>query len=91
MPDGDAALICFDDRWQGRQCQDLATELGDFVLRRADGLWAYPAGRGGRRCAIRASRISSRGRRPARLHAAADPTCSICWGCRHRRTCTCRW
>src|SRR5437868_7311356 len=41
VPDGDAALICFDDRWQGRQCQDLATELGDFVLRRADGLWAY--------------------------------------------------
>ena len=25
----------------GRQCQNLATELGDFVLRRADGLWAY--------------------------------------------------
>ena len=41
VPDGDAALICFDDRWQGQQCQDLATELGDFVLRRADGLWAY--------------------------------------------------
>jgi glutamyl-Q tRNA(Asp) synthetase len=41
VPDGDAALICFDDRWQGRRCQDLATELGDFVLRRADGLWAY--------------------------------------------------
>ncbi|MGO4325489.1 tRNA glutamyl-Q(34) synthetase GluQRS [Cupriavidus sp. 2TAF22] len=41
VPDGDAALICFDDRWQGRQCQNLATEVGDFVLRRADGLWAY--------------------------------------------------
>ncbi|WP_020200849.1 tRNA glutamyl-Q(34) synthetase GluQRS [Cupriavidus sp. WS] len=41
VPDGDAAVICFDDRWQGRQCQDLATEVGDFVLRRADGLWAY--------------------------------------------------
>ncbi|WP_420993214.1 tRNA glutamyl-Q(34) synthetase GluQRS [Cupriavidus sp. 30B13] len=41
VPDGEAAVICFDDRWQGRQCQDLATELGDFVLRRADGLWAY--------------------------------------------------
>ncbi|KAA0182400.1 tRNA glutamyl-Q(34) synthetase GluQRS [Cupriavidus gilardii] len=41
VPDGGAALLCFDDRWQGRQCQDLATELGDFVLRRADGLWAY--------------------------------------------------
>ncbi|WP_354684128.1 tRNA glutamyl-Q(34) synthetase GluQRS [Cupriavidus necator] len=41
VPEGPAATICFDDRWQGRQCQDLETELGDFVLRRADGLWAY--------------------------------------------------
>ncbi|TWG89193.1 glutamyl-Q tRNA(Asp) synthetase [Cupriavidus gilardii J11] len=41
VPDGDAAMLCFDDRWQHRQCQDLATELGDFVLRRADGMWAY--------------------------------------------------
>lgn len=41
VPDGAAATICFDDRWQGRQCQNLETELGDFVLRRADGLWAY--------------------------------------------------
>jgi glutamyl-Q tRNA(Asp) synthetase len=41
VPDGSAATICFDDRWQGRQCQNLETELGDFVLRRADGLWAY--------------------------------------------------
>ncbi len=41
VPDGPAATICFDDRWQGRQCQNLETEVGDFVLRRADGLWAY--------------------------------------------------
>ncbi|MDQ0143957.1 tRNA glutamyl-Q(34) synthetase GluQRS [Cupriavidus necator] len=41
VPDGPAATVCFDDRWQGRQCQNLETELGDFVLRRADGLWAY--------------------------------------------------
>jgi glutamyl-Q tRNA(Asp) synthetase len=41
VPDGPAATLCFDDRWQGRQCQDLETEVGDFVLRRADGLWAY--------------------------------------------------
>ena len=25
----------------GAQVQDVATEVGDFVLRRADGLWAY--------------------------------------------------
>lgn len=41
VPDGDAALIAFDDRWQGRQTQDLSTEVGDFALKRADGLWAY--------------------------------------------------
>jgi len=36
-----AAVIGFDDRWQGAQSQDLATEVGDFVLLRADGQWAY--------------------------------------------------
>lgn len=34
-------LIRFDDRWQGPQQQDLANEVGDFVLLRADGQWAY--------------------------------------------------
>jgi glutamyl-Q tRNA(Asp) synthetase len=29
------------DRWLGRQQQDVAQEVGDFVLKRADGLWAY--------------------------------------------------
>jgi glutamyl-Q tRNA(Asp) synthetase len=41
VPDSDAAVITFDDRWQGLQMQDLATEVGDFVLRRADDQWAY--------------------------------------------------
>lgn len=41
VPDGDAAIVSFEDRWQHRQSQNLATEVGDFVLRRADGLWAY--------------------------------------------------
>jgi len=40
-PGGNPALIRFDDRWQGPQQQDLATEVGDFVLLRADGQWAY--------------------------------------------------
>jgi glutamyl-Q tRNA(Asp) synthetase len=34
-------IASFEDRWQGRQSQDVAAEVGDFVLRRADGLWAY--------------------------------------------------
>ncbi|MDR5750048.1 MULTISPECIES: tRNA glutamyl-Q(34) synthetase GluQRS [unclassified Caballeronia] len=41
VPDGDAARVSFVDRWQGGQSQDLATEVGDFVLKRADGQWAY--------------------------------------------------
>jgi glutamyl-Q tRNA(Asp) synthetase len=41
VPDGDAAVLSFKDRWQGRQTQDLACEVGDFVLKRADGEWAY--------------------------------------------------
>ncbi|MBS4679797.1 glutamate--tRNA ligase family protein, partial [Klebsiella pneumoniae] len=30
-----------DDRWLGPQAQHLASEVGDFVLQRADGYWAY--------------------------------------------------
>ncbi|MEZ0469894.1 tRNA glutamyl-Q(34) synthetase GluQRS [Luteimonas salinilitoris] len=33
--------IAFDDLLQGRVEQDLYAEVGDFVLRRADGCWAY--------------------------------------------------
>ena len=38
VPPGRRSFI---DRWQGPQSQDVATEVGDFILRRADGLWAY--------------------------------------------------
>jgi glutamyl-Q tRNA(Asp) synthetase len=31
----------FTDRWAGPQAQDVAAEVGDFIIRRADGLWAY--------------------------------------------------
>ncbi|SFU69891.1 tRNA glutamyl-Q(34) synthetase GluQRS [Pseudoduganella namucuonensis] len=34
-------VICFEDRWHGRVCQDLTAEVGDYVVRRADGFWAY--------------------------------------------------
>jgi glutamyl-Q tRNA(Asp) synthetase len=31
----------FEDRWQGPQEQDVAAVTGDFIIKRADGLWAY--------------------------------------------------
>lgn len=34
-------VICFGDSVQGLQCQDLETEVGDFVVFRADGQYAY--------------------------------------------------
>lgn len=37
----DDTLVTFDDAVQGRVTQDVAREVGDVVLRRADGLWAY--------------------------------------------------
>ncbi|MES2299808.1 MAG: tRNA glutamyl-Q(34) synthetase GluQRS [Pseudomonadota bacterium] len=38
---GDGDLICFEDRCAGAVRQHLASEAGDFVLKRADGFWAY--------------------------------------------------
>jgi len=39
VPDG--SHIAFDDGLQGRIAQQVDTEVGDFVLLRADGCWAY--------------------------------------------------
>jgi glutamyl-Q tRNA(Asp) synthetase len=38
VPAGTASFI---DRWQGKFAQDVETEVGDFVLLRADGYFAY--------------------------------------------------
>lgn len=38
VPEQDIAFV---DRFRGRFAQNLAREAGDFVLKRADGLWAY--------------------------------------------------
>ena len=35
------SVTTWHDRRLGDQTQDVAREVGDFVLRRADGLWAY--------------------------------------------------
>jgi len=37
----DDAPLAFEDRLQGTVSQCLESDVGDFVLRRADGLWAY--------------------------------------------------
>ena len=37
----DATLVGFEDLLRGPQQQDVARDVGDFVLRRTDGLWAY--------------------------------------------------
>lgn len=37
----EGAAVAFTDRLQGPQRQDVEREVGDFVVRRADGLWAY--------------------------------------------------
>jgi glutamyl-Q tRNA(Asp) synthetase len=39
VPDG--TMVGFDDALQGTIRQDVGRDAGDFVLRRADGLWAY--------------------------------------------------
>lgn len=38
VPEG---RVSFEDRWAGLQTQDVAQEVGDFIIRRADGPWAY--------------------------------------------------
>jgi glutamyl-Q tRNA(Asp) synthetase len=40
VPEGEGT-ITFVDRWCGLQTEDVAQQVGDFVLRRADGHWAY--------------------------------------------------
>jgi glutamyl-Q tRNA(Asp) synthetase len=34
-------IVRFTDRWAGEYHQDITAEVGDFVIRRADGFWAY--------------------------------------------------
>ena len=41
VPDPGSDRIAFDDRMAGRREQLLASQSGDFVLKRADGFWAY--------------------------------------------------
>jgi glutamyl-Q tRNA(Asp) synthetase len=38
VPEG---TVSFTDRWLGLQSEDIARAVGDFVLKRADGIWSY--------------------------------------------------
>jgi glutamyl-Q tRNA(Asp) synthetase len=37
----DSEPVCFEDRLQGEHCQNLETDIGDFVIKRADNYFAY--------------------------------------------------
>jgi len=41
VPQHPHCVMGTDDRWAGHISQDLSDEVGDFVIRRADGFWAY--------------------------------------------------
>ena len=41
MPDAGPSPVCWTDRARGAHCQAVADTVGDFVLLRADGLYAY--------------------------------------------------
>ena len=41
VPQQPHCIIDFNDRWAGPVHQDLTDEAGDFVIKRADGFWAY--------------------------------------------------
>lgn len=41
VPDAPHDLVCWQDRNLGPQTQRLSATVGDFVVKRADGLWAY--------------------------------------------------
>lgn len=41
VPEGAAAHVVFEDRLRGRVEQDVGLAVGDFVLRRGDGVYAY--------------------------------------------------
>jgi len=41
VPTSPHCVLAFDDRWAGHISQDLTDDVGDFVIKRADGFWAY--------------------------------------------------
>jgi len=41
VPQMPHCVLSFEDRWAGHYRQDLTAEVGDFIIHRADGYWAY--------------------------------------------------
>jgi glutamyl-Q tRNA(Asp) synthetase len=41
VPQEPHCVLAFEDRWAGHVRQDLTDDVGDFVIKRADGFWAY--------------------------------------------------
>ena len=41
VPRGEASRVVFDDLYRGHQSESVAERVGDFVLRRGDGVYAY--------------------------------------------------
>ena len=41
VANSESSIVQWHDRRLGAQAQDVSREVGDFVLKRADGLWAY--------------------------------------------------
>lgn len=41
VPQSPPCIPAYTDRWAGPQQQNLTDEVGDFVIKRADGFWAY--------------------------------------------------
>jgi len=41
VPQSPHCVLSFDDRWYGHYQQDLTDEVGDYIIKRADGYWAY--------------------------------------------------